>query len=95
MSGPVSQTKENRAAARQRTGIQAWVINPEDDREFSCLILDATRNGCRIYCESIEELPDDVRLLPDGLKEPVAAKIRWRKQMLAGLSIDWGGAPPS
>ena len=95
MSVRVSQSQENRASPRHKTGIHAWVINPEDDKEYTCLILDATRNGCRIYCDCLEELPDDVRLHPDGLKSPVAAKIRWRKQLIAGMSIDWGGAPPS
>ena len=89
------QSNEHRASPRQKTGIQAWVIDPENDKEYPCLILDATRNGCRIYCDSIEQVPDNVRLLPDGLKEPVVAKVCWRKQMLAGLSIDWGDSQPS
>lgn len=95
MAAKLVPGKDNRCSQRHRTGIQAWVIDPGNDKEYSCLILDATRNGCRIFCDCIEDVPDDVRLLPDGLKQPIDAKIRWRKNMLAGMSINWGGAPPS
>ncbi|NND49740.1 MAG: hypothetical protein HKN60_05765 [Rhizobiales bacterium] len=75
--------------ARSRVGISADLIDPKDDGQYYCHIFDATREGCRIFCDHLGVLPDEVRLHPEGMSEPIKAKILWRKTMTAGLEFNW------
>ncbi|NND50523.1 MAG: hypothetical protein HKN60_09760 [Rhizobiales bacterium] len=85
-----STAKKNiRIEARARVGISAEVFDPEGDNRYYCLILDATREGCRIFCDNISELPDIVHLQPEQIGKPIKATVRWRKDMTAGLKLDW------
>ena len=95
MGSSVAAKKAIREAERMRVGISAEIYDPEagtsadENEKFFCLILDATRDGCRIFCDRIEDLPDVVHLHPERLKKPVKASLRWRKNMTAGLKLDW------
>ncbi|NND49698.1 MAG: hypothetical protein HKN60_05545 [Rhizobiales bacterium] len=80
---------ERRSAVRRKVGISADLIDPEEDGHYYCHIFDATREGCRIFCDHLHALPDDIRLHPEGMSEPIKAKILWRKPMTAGLEFDW------
>lgn len=81
--------KRNRAAERSRCGVVAEIMGRDQTMRYPCFILDASAQGCRIYCDSIEDLPDEVLLHPQGISNPIPALIRWRKKMIAGLSLDW------
>ena len=85
----LSVKSEARGANRRRVGISADVFDPNSEDRFYCLVLDATRDGCRMFCDSLGELPDEVCLQPEGLKKPIKAEIRWRKGKAAGLKFDW------
>ena len=93
MDSSLAAKKAIRAAERMRVGISAEIYDPEggqdEDDKYFCLILDATRDGCRIFCDRVEELPDTVHLHPERLKKPIKASLRWRKNMTAGLKLDW------
>ena len=72
-----------------RVGISAEIYEPGGDDKYYCLIMDATRDGCRIFCDSVNKLPDDVHLHPEKLGKSIKASLRWRKHMTAGLKLDW------
>lgn len=74
---------------RQRVGIPARVSDAESGAEFACFVLDATATGCRLFCEQAEILPAAVALKPDGMANPIEARVVWRKNRLAGLAIEW------
>ena len=89
MQSSSAAKKEIRSEERARVGISAEIFDPESDNKFYCLILDATREGCRIFCDNINELPDVVCLQPERIGKPIKASIRWRKDLTAGLKLDW------
>ena len=74
---------------RSKVGISARVFDPEGSEKYYCLILDASSNGCRIFCDNVSELPDIVHLAPEQIGKPIRAEVIWRKQMTAGLKLDW------
>ena len=76
---------ERRSLVRQKVGISADVIDLRSNENHYCHVIDATREGCRIYCDSIHELPDFIFLHPDGVSKPIRASILWRNGMTAGL----------
>ncbi len=86
---PKSSAAENRSGDRKTVTIQATVSDCEDETQYACLLMDASRTGCRLYCDHVEALPDEVKLYPEGLVEPINASIVWRKAKLAGLAFKW------
>ena len=83
-----------RSQLRSRVGIAAQVFDPDGEDRFYCLILDASNDGCRIFCDHVSELPEIVHLEPEQLGKPIKASVRWRKQMTAGLKLDWADTLP-
>jgi hypothetical protein len=54
-----------------------------------CIICDASRTGCRISCETLSELPNDLHIEIPGLTGPVLALMVWRKDNMAGMEFLW------
>ena len=86
---PKANAADHRSGDRKTIAIQAQISIPDTDTKIACLLMDASRTGCRLYCDCIETLPDEVMLLPEGLVEPIEASIVWRKQLFAGLVFKW------
>ena len=84
-----SQVPERRRLVRQRVGICADLIQPGANENHDCYILDATREGCRIFCESTPALPVCIFLHPKAASKPIRASIVWRKGKNAGIKLDW------
>ena len=91
---PKANAAEHRSGNRKTVAIQAQISDPEGDVKCACLLMDASRTGCRLYCDCIETLPDDVMLHPEGLADPIKASIVWRKPMFAGLAFKWPEKQP-
>ena len=84
-----TQMPERRRLVRQRVGICADIIQPGANENHDCYILDATSEGCRIFCESVPALPVHVFLHPEGVSKPIRATVLWRKGKNAGIKLDW------
>ena len=78
-----------RAQLSSKIGISAQIFDPDGDDKYYCLILDASPDSCRIFCDNVSQLPDIVHLEPEQIGKPIKASVKWRKEMTAGLTLDW------
>lgn len=80
---------ERRNAPRQEVSILATILDHNLNKLSDCIILDASRTGCRISSEAVSTLPDDLHIEIPCLTEPVLALIVWRNGNMAGLEFFW------
>lgn len=91
MTGDSAAAKKDfRNLARSKIAIPAQVFDPDSNAEYHGMILNASRDGCRLFCDSLLELPDEILVQPDGIAKPIKASIKWRKGITAGLALNWG-----
>ena len=83
---------ERRKAPRQEVSILATIMDHNYNKLSGCMILDASRTGCRISSEAVSTLPDDIHIEIPGLTEPVLSLIVWRNGNVAGLEFLWGSS---
>lgn len=79
---------DRRTSERKRTCLQAFATNLEDTIELKCSIRDVTEVGCKVVSSQIQDLPDHIRLYPEGFENPLFAKVVWRDKKAAGLSFE-------
>lgn len=75
--------------------MHATVRDSDDGTEFTCVILDASKSGCRVVCNRLDELPDAIMIHPQGLDRPIRARIAWRCHRIAGVHFLWDGQDPA
>jgi hypothetical protein len=80
---------ERRNAPKQEVSIQATIMDYNYNKLADCIICDASRTGCRISCEELSNLPDEIHIEIPGLTDPVMALVVWRKDGMAGLEFFW------
>jgi hypothetical protein len=80
---------ERRNAPRQEVVIPAILKDYDLNKLADCIICDASRTGCRISCETLSELPNDLHIEIPGLTGPVLALMVWRKDNMAGMEFLW------
>ncbi len=37
----------------------------------------------------VDELPDTIKIVVDGIEQPLYGKIRWRNRRMAGVRFEW------
>lgn len=76
---------ESRTYRRKPMLKQGVLSANEDDGGFACVIRDASRYGCRVFCQQLAALPDTVYLRTKGVDGPIKCHLAWRVHTCAGL----------
>ena len=79
---------DRRNEKRKKSVLQGFVANLDDTMQVKCTIRDVSRDGCKIISSQIHLLPDDILLIPEGFEKPIASKIIWRQERMAGLVFE-------
>ena len=83
--GAVMKMLDNRKARRKKALIHAFASDLKDVYDVKCVIRDVSRTGCRIVSGHLDDLPDTIKLLPEGFSKPVFGKIVWKDDKMAGV----------
>lgn len=78
---------DQRSAPRKTVCLQAFAADVNDTFEVKCVIRNMSQGGCMIVSSCVHELPDLVHIVPQGFDKPLAGKIVWRGEKLAGVSF--------
>ena len=78
---------EMRAEVRKDVSIRATMRSKDGLYSTSCMISDASKQGCQIVTCSTGEIPDTIFLYVDGLKAPRKGQIVWRTKYRAGVKF--------
>lgn len=78
-----------RRSARKDVKIAATARDLASSCVINCIILDASKTGCRIKTEKLAELADEVWINIAGMKNPARGKIVWRHADMAGVQFAW------
>lgn len=81
------QTLERRCETRKQSLIHAFVSDFNDLVDLKCVIRETSKNGCRIASSYVEDLPQLVRITPEGFEKPLVGKIVWRDAKFAGIQF--------
>ncbi|WP_417685323.1 PilZ domain-containing protein [Roseibium sp.] len=81
--------KEKRKENRRQVRIPAQVSDRRGGIVIRCIIVDASKSGCRLDARDLDLLPDDVLLHIVGLDLPVNGRIAWRSPGCAGVELLW------
>ncbi len=83
------QPHEQRSEVRRPALITAYVSGRADARSMKCLIVDASRSGCRLEGDRLDTLSNEIEISVQGFELPIHGKIVWRKNGQAGVQLDW------
>jgi hypothetical protein len=83
---------DRRDGKRSRVAMHASVSARGSIDSFDCLVRDATREGCRIVTSLVKDLPNEIWLTLQGVREPLEGRIIWRKGKQAGVEFIWDDA---
>ena len=78
---------DRRSEYRKDVDISASVQSMDGSRLASCLIRNASKNGCQIVACRVDDLPDDICIKIPGLKCPRKGEIVWRTKNRAGVKF--------
>ena len=84
-----SKKKDDRAKKRKKISQPAEITDMEKSVAISCMIRDATQDGCQIICANIEDIPDEFLLTPSNHDFTVRGVVIWRDPHKAGVQVDW------
>lgn len=76
---------QQRAQDRKSMLRQAMLSDAQDALGVLCVIRDASKYGCRIYCRDLDTLPNTVYLQTRGVEVPIKCTMDWRQDGCAGL----------
>ena len=76
---------DNRNARRKKALIHAFASDLKDVYDVKCVIRDVSKTGCRIVSGQLDDLPETIKLLPEGFSKPVFGRIVWRDEKIAGV----------
>lgn len=79
------QRLDRRARIRKKTLIHAFASDLSDVYDIKCVIRDVSQNGCRIVSSHIDDLPETIKIVPEGFANPVFGKIVWKDEKVAGV----------
>ena len=61
-----------------------------NDRRFvRGQIIDASLSGCRLSCDELYTLPDDIHLRIPRFDQPIRGEVMWRGAGVAGIKMLW------
>lgn len=83
---------DNRGERRVAVSIPAHVCNVNGTLAANCVIVEASRSGCRIEGPLVGELDDHVLIKIERIKSPVPGTIVWRDGKRAGIKLLWNTA---
>ena len=83
---------DKRREKRVAVTIPAMIANEDGSKKLRCLIVDASRSGCRIKATGLDRLKEKIRLKIEKLAVPVSGRIVWRKDDTAGIELNWNFA---
>lgn len=89
-----TQLLDRRTAHRKKTLIHAFASDLGDKYDVKCVIRDLSVSGCQIVSSYLDDLPDTIKIVPEGFDRPVYGRIVWRERKVAGVSfLDGTGDP--
>jgi len=81
------QRLDRRTRARKKTLIHAFASDLSDKYDIKCVIRDVSQDGCRIVSSHIDDLPETIKIVPEGFAKPVIGKIIWKNEKVAGIKF--------
>ncbi len=78
---------ERRSDRRRSVFLRAQVLWPGLADAMECSIQDASRSGCQIMSEDIDQMPARICLTFCGLGETFEGEIIWRRGNTAGVQF--------
>lgn len=78
---------DQRSDPRKNVCVQAFAADVNDTFDVKCIIRNVSKGGCMIVTSNVHELPDLIHIVPQGFDKPLAGKIVWRGEKLAGVSF--------
>ncbi len=79
---------DDRRRERRRTVfLQADLCRLDGTPIVNCAIQDTSRSGCKILCDQVDLIPDEVLLTIRGLNETFVGRIMWRAEGSAGIQF--------
>lgn len=76
-------------AKSQPVRIPVSIVDNETRTSIECVIVEASKTGCRFEGEGVEELGDSVWVFTDKVRKPMSADIVWRDGNRAAAEINW------
>lgn len=83
------EPREKRKEKRREVRIPAQIADPRGGLVIPCVIVDASKSGCRLDARDLDLLPTSVKLHITGLDLPVSGRIAWRGPGCAGIELLW------
>lgn len=80
-----------RRSARKAVKISGIISDLTFSTKIKCMVLDASKTGCRIKIRENKTLPDELWLNIPGMKSAARGKIVWRRDDMAGIQFSWDG----
>ena len=77
-----------RVAKRQKVCVQAFASDLGDAIDMKCVIRDVSKTGCKIVSSHIQDLPELIQLVAEGIDQPIRGKIVWRSGKIAGVCFE-------
>jgi len=81
------QTLERRCEERKKSLIHAFVSDFDGHVDLKCVIREISKHGCRVASSYVEDLPQLVRITPEGFEKPLIGKVVWRNAKFAGVQF--------
>jgi len=78
---------ERRRERRRTVFLQADVCTLDGTPIVNCAIQDTSRSGCKIMCEQVSLIPDEIVLSIRGLGESFVGRVMWRAEGSAGVAF--------
>jgi hypothetical protein len=83
------EPREKRKEQRREVRIPAQIADPRGGLVIPCVIVDASKSGCRLDARDLDLLPNSITLHITGLDLPVKGRIAWRGPGCAGIELLW------
>lgn len=77
-----------RVKKRQKVCVQAFASDLGDTIDTKCVIRDVSKIGCKIVSSQIQDLPELIQLIAEGIDQPIRGKIIWRRGKIAGVCFE-------
>jgi len=77
-----------RVERRQKVCVQAFASDLGDTIDTKCVIRDVSKTGCKIVSSQIQDMPELIQLVAEGIDQPIRGKIVWRRGKIAGVCFE-------
>jgi hypothetical protein len=74
--------------ARRKVCAQAFASDLGDAIDTKCVIRDVSKTGCKIVSSQIQDMPELIQLVAEGIDQPIRGKIIWRRGKIAGVCFE-------